>query len=100
MSDSALAAVTDPEVTALPLSALAPPAVGLALEPSLARPALGPPTTRDGGPSPGELVLDRAFRILTAFGPDHHALSLTALARSAERVLHRAAGPEPTETTS
>jgi hypothetical protein len=76
MSDSALAAVTDPAGTALP------------------------PATRAGRPARGELLLDGAFRILTAFGPDDRALSLTALARPADRALHRASGPELTETTA
>jgi DNA-binding IclR family transcriptional regulator len=42
-------------------------------------PAFAPLAARGGRPAQGEPVLDRAFRILTAFGPDHHSLSLTAL---------------------
>jgi DNA-binding IclR family transcriptional regulator len=42
-------------------------------------PALAPLAGRGGRPAQGEPVLDRAFRILTAFGPDHRSLSLTAL---------------------
>jgi hypothetical protein len=76
MSDSALAAVADPAGTTLP------------------------PTTRGGRPARGELLLDRAFWILAAFGPDHRALSLTELARPADRALHRAGGPELTGTTA
>jgi DNA-binding IclR family transcriptional regulator len=41
--------------------------------------ALAPLAARGGRPTRGEPVLDRAFRILTAFGPDHRSLSLTAL---------------------
>lgn len=100
MSDSALAPVTDPAVTALLLSALSPPAAGPALAPCLAGPALESPTTRDGRPARGELLLDRAFRILTVFSPDRRVLSLTALARPADRVLSRVGGPESTETTA
>jgi DNA-binding IclR family transcriptional regulator len=44
---------------------------------------------RSGRPAAGEPVLDRAFRILTAFGPEHRSLSLSALAS-------RAALPKPT----
>jgi DNA-binding IclR family transcriptional regulator len=40
-------------------------------------------------PAHGEPVLDRAFRIMTAFGPDHRSLSLTALSG-------RAGLPKPT----
>lgn len=40
-------------------------------------------------PPPGEPVIDRAFRILNAFGPDHRSLSLTALSA-------RARLPKPT----
>jgi DNA-binding IclR family transcriptional regulator len=42
-------------------------------------PALEPLAARGGRPAQGEPLLDRAFRILTAFGPDHRSLSLTAL---------------------
>ncbi len=100
MSDSALAAVTNPAVTALPLSALAPPVAGPALAASSAAPALEPSATRGDRPARGELLLDSAFRILAAFVPDRRALSLTALARPADRALHRVGGPEPTETTA
>jgi DNA-binding IclR family transcriptional regulator len=79
MSDSALAPLTDPRVTPLPLPALAPPAAAPALAAPVAAPALVPTTARGGRPARGEPLLDRAFRILTAFGPDHRALSLTAL---------------------
>jgi DNA-binding IclR family transcriptional regulator len=44
---------------------------------------------RGGKPARGEPVLDRAFRILTAFGPDHRSLTLTALSG-------RAGLPKPT----
>jgi DNA-binding IclR family transcriptional regulator len=44
---------------------------------------------RAGRPPVGEPVLDRAFRILTAFGPEQRSLSLSALAS-------RAALPKPT----
>jgi DNA-binding IclR family transcriptional regulator len=44
---------------------------------------------RGGRPERGEPVLDRAFRVLTAFGPQHRSLSLSALAS-------RAALPKPT----
>ena len=39
------------------------------------------PTARGRGPgtAQGELVLDRAFRLLGSFGPDHRSLSLTSL---------------------
>ena len=40
-------------------------------------------------PAHGEPVLDRAFRIMTAFGPDHRSLSLAALSA-------RAGLPKPT----
>jgi len=40
-------------------------------------------------PASGEPVLDRAFRILAAFGPDHRSLSLTSLSA-------RASLPKPT----
>ena len=40
-------------------------------------------------PARGEPVLDRAFRIMTAFGPDHRSLSLTTLSG-------RAGLPKPT----
>jgi DNA-binding IclR family transcriptional regulator len=46
-------------------------------------PALVPLTTRGGRPAQGEPVLDRAFRILTAFGPEHRSLSLTAVSARA-----------------
>jgi DNA-binding IclR family transcriptional regulator len=42
-------------------------------------PALEPLAARGGRPAQGEPLLDRAFRILTAFGPGHRSLSLTAL---------------------
>jgi DNA-binding IclR family transcriptional regulator len=45
----------------------------------MADPALAPLATRGGRPAQGEPLLDRAFRILTAFGPDHRSLTLTAL---------------------
>lgn len=38
---------------------------------------------RGGKPARGEPVLDRAFRIMTAFGPAHRSLSLTALSARA-----------------
>jgi DNA-binding IclR family transcriptional regulator len=38
---------------------------------------------RGGKPASGEPVLDRAFRIMTAFGPAHRALSLTTLSARA-----------------
>jgi DNA-binding IclR family transcriptional regulator len=44
---------------------------------------------RGGRPAHGEPVLDRAFRILAAFGPDHRSLSLTSLSA-------RAGLPKPT----
>jgi DNA-binding IclR family transcriptional regulator len=44
---------------------------------------------RGGRPAHGEPVVDRAFRIMTAFGPRHRSLSLSALAS-------RAALPKPT----
>ena len=47
-------------------------------------PMLVPLTTRGGRPAQGEPVLDRAFRILTAFGPEHRSLSLTALSARAD----------------
>jgi DNA-binding IclR family transcriptional regulator len=46
-------------------------------------------SARGGKPARGEPVLDRAFRILTAFGPDHRSLTLTALSS-------RASLPKPT----
>jgi DNA-binding IclR family transcriptional regulator len=46
-------------------------------------------SARGGRPSHGEPVLDRAFRIMTAFGPDHRSLSLAALST-------RAGLPKPT----
>jgi len=49
----------------------------------------GAESRRGGRPAAGEPVLDRAFRILTAFGPEHRSLSLSALAS-------RAALPKPT----
>ena len=49
----------------------------------------GTESRRGGRPAAGEPVLDRAFRILTAFGPEHRSLSLSALAS-------RAALPKPT----
>ena len=42
-------------------------------------PALEVLAARGRRPTQGEPLLDRAFRILTAFGPDHRSLSLTAL---------------------
>ena len=47
-------------------------------------PALAPGAARGGRPAHGEPVLDRAFRILTAFGPDQRSLSLTALSLQAD----------------
>jgi DNA-binding IclR family transcriptional regulator len=44
---------------------------------------------RGGKPARGEPVLDRAFRILNAFGPEHRSLTLTALSS-------RAGLPKPT----
>src|SRR5580693_329417 len=44
---------------------------------------------RGGKPARGEPVLDRAFRILNAFGPEHRSLTLTALSG-------RAGLPKPT----
>lgn len=41
--------------------------------------ALAPLAARGGRPASGEPLLDRAFRILTAFSPEHRSLSLTAL---------------------
>jgi DNA-binding IclR family transcriptional regulator len=41
--------------------------------------ALASFAARGGRPARGEPLLDRAFRILTAFAPDHRSLSLTAL---------------------
>ncbi len=38
-----------------------------------------PLATRGGRPAQGEPLIDRAFRILTAFGPEHRSLTLTAL---------------------
>jgi DNA-binding IclR family transcriptional regulator len=52
-------------------------------------PEHGPSPERGRRPAHGEPVLDRAFRIMTAFGPDHRSLSLTALSR-------RAGLPKPT----
>ncbi|MFZ0044329.1 MAG: IclR family transcriptional regulator [Streptosporangiaceae bacterium] len=50
----------------------------------------GPGSLRRGRrPASGEPVLDRAFRILAAFGPDHRSLSLTSLSA-------RASLPKPT----
>jgi DNA-binding IclR family transcriptional regulator len=46
-------------------------------------PAFAPLAARGGRPAQGEPVIDRAFRILTAFGPDHRSLSLTALSLQA-----------------
>jgi DNA-binding IclR family transcriptional regulator len=46
--------------------------------------ALTPVAARGGRPARGEPLLDRAFRILTAFGPDHRSLSLTALSLRAD----------------
>lgn len=46
-------------------------------------PALVPLAARGGRPAQGEPVLDRAFRILTAFGPEHRSLSLTVLSARA-----------------
>jgi len=40
---------------------------------------LVPLAARGGRPAQGEPLLDRAFRILTAFGPEHRSLTLTAL---------------------
>ena len=48
-----------------------------------------PDPARGGKPARGEPMLDRAFRIMTAFGPDHRSLSLTALSS-------RAGLPKPT----
>jgi DNA-binding IclR family transcriptional regulator len=45
----------------------------------MADPAFVPLAARGGRPAQGEPVLDRAFRILTAFGPDRRSLSLTEL---------------------
>ncbi len=42
-------------------------------------PALESLAARGGRPAQGEPLLDRAFRILSAFGPDHRSLTLTAL---------------------
>jgi DNA-binding IclR family transcriptional regulator len=58
-------------------------------EPALAvtQPVTQPP--RGGRPPRGEAVLDRAFRIMTAFGPGCRSLSLTALSS-------RAGLPKPT----
>lgn len=47
-------------------------------------PAFAPGAARGGRPAHGEPVLDRAFRILTAFGPDQRSLSLTALSLQAD----------------
>ncbi|MEH6374609.1 IclR family transcriptional regulator [Streptomyces sp. KLMMK] len=41
------------------------------------------PRVRGRRPAPGEPLLDRAFRVLTCFGPDTPVLSLTALAARA-----------------
>jgi DNA-binding IclR family transcriptional regulator len=49
----------------------------------------GSSTARGGKPARGEPVLDRAFRIMTAFGPAHRSLSLAALSA-------RAGLPKPT----
>ncbi len=49
----------------------------------MSEPALAPLVARGGRPARGEPVLDRAFRILTAFGPEHRSLSLTALSMRA-----------------
>jgi hypothetical protein len=46
-------------------------------------PALVPLTTRGGRPAQREPVLDGAFGILTAFGPEHRSLSLTAISARA-----------------
>lgn len=46
--------------------------------------ALAPLAARGGRPARGEPLLDRAFRILTAFSPDHRSLSLTALSLRAD----------------
>jgi DNA-binding IclR family transcriptional regulator len=54
--------------------------------------AAGPPgggRPRGGRPAHGEPVIDRAFRILAAFGPDHRSLSLASLSV-------RAGLPKPT----
>ncbi|HSZ43849.1 MAG TPA: helix-turn-helix domain-containing protein, partial [Streptosporangiaceae bacterium] len=48
-----------------------------------------PDPARGGKPAHGEPVLDRAFRIMTAFGPERRSLSLTALST-------RAGLPKPT----
>jgi hypothetical protein len=40
--------------------------------------ALAPHAARGGRPARGEPVLDRAFRILTAFNPDRRSFSLCA----------------------
>jgi DNA-binding IclR family transcriptional regulator len=50
---------------------------------------LVPDPARGGKPVHGEPVLDRAFRIMTAFGPERRSLSLTALST-------RAGLPKPT----
>jgi len=46
-------------------------------------PARGAKSARGGKPARGEPVLDRAFRIMTAFGPANRSLSLTALSARA-----------------
>ena len=46
--------------------------------------ALAPMAARGGRPASGEPLLDRAFRILTAFSPEHRSLSLTALSLRAD----------------
>jgi len=44
---------------------------------------VGSAPARGGRPARGEPVLDRAFRIMAAFGPAHRSLSLTALSARA-----------------
>jgi len=70
MSDSALAPLADPGLRPLGVPVVRPTAAVQALAPSVAR---------GGRPATGEPLLDRAFRILTAFGPDHRSLTLTSL---------------------